>query len=527
LNEQAAPPAPESETMMGRLGAMLDESLDSMNVKQRLDFSCAVLNAAGELVVNAPHIPVHLGAMGVCVREVREAVPIGPGDVIVTNHPAFGGSHLPDVTVISGVFDDDDELIGYVANRAHHAEIGGTRPGSMPPNATTLQEEGVVLAPQHLVKAGAPQFDAIADVLRNAAHPTRAVAENSADRRGQAAANRYGVDALRKLAADTGRDALHRQMKGLEDRAARVVRNVIANLPEQCAAREQLDDGSVIAVRLAREGDGLVVDFEGTAAQHAGNLNAPPAVTHSAVLYVLRIVAGEQMPLNEGMLRDVAVRLPAGCLLNPDFDVSAEQLPAVVGGNVATGQRVVDTLLKAVGAAACSQGTMNNVLFGNKRFGYYETVCGGAGATEYGDGASAVHTHMTNTRITDAEVLEQRYPVRVRRFAVRAGSGGGGAHRGGDGAVREIEFLEDVSLSVLAQHRVVAPYGMDGGGAGACGAQRVVRADGRVEQLKGIDGVELCAGDRFVVETPGGGGWKGESRQSKGESGKCGALWVH
>lgn len=504
------------------MGQLLQRTAMSTNVKQRLDFSCAVLNADGELIVNAPHLPVHLGAMGVCVRAVREMIDIGRGDVVVTNHPACGGSHLPDVTVISAAHDDDGERIGYVANRAHHAEIGGTRPGSMPPDATRLIEEGVVIEPQYLVRAGESRFDSVERALLAAAYPSRAVAENIADLRAQAAANHFGAEALRRLAAAHGVDELHEQMRLIEARAVRVMRRAIDKLPARLDAEEFLDDGTRLGVVMRRDDDRLNVEVSGIAkpqpageaqtrpvgdsAQHPGNLNAPPALTHSAVLYVLRLLAGESMPLSEAMLRPVRITIAPG-VLNPDFDAPVDELPAVVGGNVETSQRLVDTLIKALGLCACSQGTMNNTLFGNERFGYYETVCGGAGAGKDFDGADAVHTHMTNTRITDVEVLEQRYPVRVRRFEIRAGSGGAGEHKGGDGVVRELEFLEDVSLSLLSQHRVQRPFGMSGGETGRPGAQHVVRADGTVESLRGIVGVELRAGDVFVLETPGGGGW--------------------
>lgn len=496
------------------MGQLLQRTAMSVNVKQRLDFSCAVLSPAGELIVNAPHIPVHLGAMGVCVREVRKVITIGPGDVVITNHPGFGGSHLPDVTVISGAFDTNGELIGYVANRAHHAEIGGVAPGSMTPNATRLIEEGVIIEPQYLVRRNEPQFDQIENVLRSAKHPSRAVEENIADLRAQSAANRFGVDALRKLAIAHGVQELHRQMETLALRAETIMREVFASLPDRVRAEEKLDDGSPICVKIERRGDELTIDFAGTAAQHPGNLNAPPAVTHSAILYVLRLLAGRDMPLNEAMLRPVRIVIPRG-MLNPDFSAPGygfDALPAVVGGNVETSQRVVDTLLKALGIVACSQGTMNNVLFGNERFGYYETICGGTGAGPGFDGTGAVHSHMTNTRITDVEVMEQRYPVRVRRFEVRQYSGGEGKFRGGDGVIRELEFREPVTLSILSQHRVERPYGKNGGGAGALGSQYIIRASGKREELRGIDGAALNAGDRFIIETPGGGGWGERTR---------------
>ncbi|HEX7184891.1 MAG TPA: hydantoinase B/oxoprolinase family protein [Thermoanaerobaculia bacterium] len=490
-----------------QMGEMLRRTAVSTNVKERLDFSCALLDSAGELVVNAPHIPVHLGALGLCVRRLREVLPMEPGDVVVTNHPGFGGSHLPDVTVVTPVFSEGEELLGYVGSRAHHAEIGGVRPGSMPPGARRLIEEGVVIPPAYLARGGEPRWDAMRRLLLEAPFPTRAVEENLADLRAAAAANHRGAEALRSLAREHGRAMVEHYMAALKARAEERLRSALAHLPEaRYEAAERLDDGSPIAVRIDISPSGAVVDFAGSAGVHPGNLNAPPAVVRSAVLYVLRLLIAEPLPLNEGILRPVEIRIPPG-LLNPPFPEDPAEAPAVVGGNVETSQRLVDTLLKALKLAACSQGTMNNVLFGNARFGYYETVCGGSGAVPGARGASAVHTHMTNTRITDPEVLEHRYPVRLERFAIRAGSGGAGRWRGGDGAVRELTFLQPVSLSLLTQHRVERPYGMDGGEPGLPGRQRLVRASGEVVELASVDGCEAEPGDRLILETPGGGGW--------------------
>ena len=494
-----------------QMGERLQRTAVSTNVKERLDFSCALLDPAGELVVNAPHIPVHLGALGLCVRRLRESIAMEPGDVVVTNHPAFGGSHLPDVTVATPVC-EGDALLGYVASRAHHAEIGGIRPGSMPPGARRLIEEGVVIPPTHLIRQGEPRWDELRRLLLEAPFPTRAVEENLADLRAAVAANHRGAEALMGLAREHGRETVARFMGNLKARAEERLRAALARLPAgRYEATERLDDGSPIAVRIGIAGPGadpaLVVDFVGTAGVHPGNLNAPPAVVRSAVLYVLRLLIAEPLPLNEGILRAVDIRVPAG-MLNPPFPDDPAAAPAVVGGNVETSQRVVDTLVKALGLAACGQGTMNNLLFGNQRFGFYETVCGGAGAGPGFHGASAVHTHMTNTRITDPEVLEHRYPVRLERFAIRRGSGGEGRWRGGDGVVRELTFLEPMSLSLLTQHRVEAPYGMEGGAPGERGRQRLVRASGEVENLAPIDGRDVNPGDRLVLETPGGGGWE-------------------
>ena len=489
-----------------QMGEMLRRTAVSTNVKERLDFSCALLDAGGELVVNAPHIPVHLGALGLCVRRLRETIEMGPDDVIVTNHPAFGGSHLPDVTVVTPVY-GGGALLGYVASRAHHAEIGGIRPGSMPPGARRLVEEGVVLAPFHLARRGTFDWDELRRLLLAPPYPTRAVEENLADLRAAVAANHRGVEALRGLAREHGREAIERYMAALKERAEERLRAALARLPAgRSTAVERLDDGSPISVALEVSPAGLVVDFAGSAGVHPGNLNAPPAVVRSAVLYALRLLIAEPLPLNEGILRPVEIRVPPG-LLNPPFPDDPAEAPAVVGGNVETSQRVVDTLLKALGLVACSQGTMNNVLFGNARFGYYETVCGGSGAGPGFHGASAVHTHMTNTRITDPEVLEHRYPVRLERFAIRRGSGGAGRWQGGDGAIRELTFLDPVSLSLLTQHRVEQPYGVGGGSPGLPGRQCLVRASGEIVDLAPIDGCEAGPGDRLVLETPGGGGW--------------------
>lgn len=496
------------------MGQMLQRTALSTNVKERLDYSCTVLDADGSLIANAPHLPVHLGAMGMCVRSVMQAIDMRPGDVVITNHPAFGGSHLPDVTVITPAFDDDGALIGYVANRAHHAEIGGDRPGSMPPNATTLAEEGVVIPPMHLVRAGNAQWDAVEKLLRDSPFPSRAVDDNLADMAAQVAANQRGASGLHALAKRYGREEVARQMRALTDRASTLSRLALERLPQRVLqAMERLDDGSTLSVSIDLRRRPVVIDFDGTSTRHPGNLNATPAIVRSAVIYVLRLLAeamGERLPLNEGLMRAVDVRIPSDSMLDPAFDLhDAARCPAVVGGNVETSQRLVDTLLKALSVAACSQGTMNNVLFGTDRFGYYETVCGGSGATADGDGADAVHSHMTNTRITDPEIIEHRYPVRLERFAIRRGSGGSGRHRGGDGAVRELTFLQPMSLSVLSQHRVEAPYGADGGAAGAPGRQRIVRAGepGDGSELRSVDGCEVVPGDRFILETPGGGGW--------------------
>jgi len=487
------------------MGALLKRTAISTNIRERLDYSCALLDAKGRLVASAPHIPVHLGALGVCVRlAVAECGELKHGDTLITNHPGYGGSHLPDVTLITAVWDEADELIGYVANRAHHAEIGGRTPGSMPADAVSLAEEGVVFKPQFLVEDGTVLMDDVASQFTNAKFPTRNLADNLADLHAQLAANRYGLDRLREL-GDAAEIRL--RMADILDHSAKVMRRRLSQVRE-AGAQEMLDDGSLICVALRHSSAGqLIIDFTGTSATHPRNLNATRAIVNSVVLYVLRVLLQEDLPLNEGLLEPVELVLPEVTLLNPNFTGDPERDPAVVGGNVEVSQRLVDTLFKALGLQACSQGTMNNLLFGNAQFGYYETIAGGAGAGPDHDGASAIHTHMTNTAITDPEVMELRYPVRLRQFAIRRGSGGGGTHRGGDGVVREIEFLEPLTISLLTQHRVQAPYGLGKGAPGLCGRQTLLHQDGAKEPLPPAASFAVSAGDRLLLETPGGGGW--------------------
>jgi len=490
------------------MGELLARTALSTNIKERRDFSCALLDADGELVVNAPHIPVHLGSLGLCVRSLVAHRPLAPGETVVTNHPAFGGSHLPDVTLVMPAHAPGGELLGYVASRAHHAEIGGVSPGSMPPRARSLAEEGVMIPPLTLIDAsGAARWDALRRLLESGPHPSRAVEDNLADLRAAVAANRLGQRALETLSAELGLARMRRQLDALKGRAERQVRRALAALPDGAyRAQAELDDGTPLVVTVTVTGDHAAIDFTGTGAVHPGNLNATPAIVRGAVIYVLRLLVRQALPLNEGLMRAVELTIPPGLLSPPLDGDDPTQLPAVVGGNVETSQQLVDLLLQALGLLAGSQGTMNNVVFGNQRFGYYETVGGGSGAGPGFAGASAVHSHMTNTRITDVEVLEQRFPVRVERFGIRRGSGGAGRYRGGDGAVRELTFLEPVTLSLLTQRRERGPTGLAGGGSGLPGAQWLVRADGREERLGAIDGRDVAVGDRLVLETPGGGG---------------------
>lgn len=489
------------------MGEMLERVSLSTNVKERRDYSCALLDRDGRLLVNAPHIPVHLGALGLCVRAVGEAIEMGPGDVIVTNHPAFGGSHLPDVTVITPIHHEHDGLLGFAASRAHHAEIGGICPGSMPANAATLAEEGVVIEPRHLIRGGRPFFSEVESILRDAAFPTRAAEENLADLRAAVAANRRGADAVCALAETYGASKVMAQMCAIQDHAATLAHKALVQFGDRrCHAVEYLDNGSPLAVTIEIRAGTANIDFSGSAPQHPGNLNATPAVVHSAVIYVLRLLIGEALPLNEGILDCVRIHIPPG-LLNPTFTDDPRQCPAVVGGNTEVSQRIVDTLLKALGICAAGQGTMNNIVFGNAQFAYYETICGGCGAGPGFDGAHATHCHMTNTRMTDPEVLEARYPVRLERFEIRRGSGGAGAYRGGDGVRREVTFLDRLKLSILTQRRASGPFGVQGGHRGKPGGQRIVHPDGRVDPLDSTDECTVAPGDRLIVMTPGGGGF--------------------
>lgn len=490
-----------------QMGELLQRTALSTNVKERLDFSCALLDAQGRLVVNAPHIPVHLGSLGLCVRAVAAKLDLAPGDVAVTNHPAAGGSHLPDITVVAPVHDANGKLVGYVANRAHHAELGGRRPGSMPPDATCLADEGVVIAPRYLVRNGRVAWDELRELLGAPPHPSRNVEENIADLRAQLAAVHYGREALAALAASLGAERLATLLSKLSQNAAEQSALALAALPpHDRQVRHTLDDGSPLALRVTL-GDGQATfDFRGSAGVHAGNLNATPAIVHSAVLYVLRLLIDRPLPLNEGLLAPVRIVLEPG-ILDPLFPADPRQAPAVVGGNVETSQRLVNLLLEALELQAGSQGTMNNLLFGNERFGYYETICGGGGAGPSYPGAHAVHTHMTNTRCTDVEILEHRYPVRLEHFARRRGSGGVGQFAGGDGAVRELTFLAPLSLSLLGQHRQAGPRGLAGGGDGAAARVVLLHRDGTREKLPSAAAREVEAGDRLSVETPGGGGW--------------------
>jgi 5-oxoprolinase (ATP-hydrolysing) len=481
-----------------QMGAMLRQTAMSVNIRERLDFSCAVFDAAGELIANAPHIPVHLGAMSESVKAVHAAHPdLEPGDVFVTNDPTQGGSHLPDVTVVAPVHDTQGVLRFFAAARGHHADIGGKTPGSMPAFSRTLAEEGVVLSNLRVGRSGVLEHERLGALLGSGPFPARRVAENLADLQAQLAAVRRGSQLLLELSRERGLAEVEAYMAFVQDNAANEVRRALRTLAlGRHEFIDTLDDGTPLRVTLEVTPEQLVVDFSGTGPEHAGNLNAPRAVTLACVLYFLRVLVGKPIPLNSGCLRHVRVIVPEPSLLSPGPE------RAVAGGNVETSQRVVDVLLAAAGLSAASQGTMNNLSFGDGSYGYYETIAGGAGAGRDFAGASAVHTHMTNTRITDAEVMERRFPVRVVEHAVRRGSGGAGQRRGGDGVRRTLEFRAAAEVSILSERRSTAPFGLAGGEAGARGHNSL---NGR--ELPGAVSLRVAPGDELTLSTPGGGGY--------------------
>ncbi|MFD9097285.1 hydantoinase B/oxoprolinase family protein [Streptomyces collinus] len=495
-----------------QMGARLESTAQSVNIKERLDFSCALFDPDGNLVANAPHIPVHLGSMGTSVKEVirRRGGSMRPGDTYAVNDPYHGGTHLPDVTVITPVFDtgpapdtqSEPEILFYVAARGHHAEIGGIAPGSMPAHSRTIDEEGVLFDNWPLAEDGRFREEETRRLLTGASHPSRNVRTNLADLRAQIAANQKGVDEVRRMIGEFGLDVVQAYMRHVQDNAEEAVRRVIDALDEGEYAYET-DSGAVIRVqvRVDRAERRATIDFTGTSPQLTTNFNAPFAVVNAAVLYVFRTLVADDIPLNDGCLRPLDIVVPPGSMLAP------EPPAAVVAGNVETSQAITGALYAALGVQAEGSGTMNNVTFGNERHQYYETVASGSGAGPDFPGADVVQTHMTNSRLTDPEILEWRLPVRLEEFAVRRGSGGAGRRRGGDGAVRRIRFLEPMTVSTLSQHRRVPPYGMAGGEPGALGANRVERTDGTVTDLGGSGSTDVGAGDVLVIETPGGGGY--------------------
>ena len=492
-------------TIAEQMGVTLENTAYSVNIKERLDFSCAIFNPEGMLVANAPHIPIHLGSMSESIRTVltENAGAMKPGDVYVVNAPYNGGTHLPDITVITPIFDKaGQDILFFVASRGHHADIGGRTPGSTPPDSKTVEEEGILFDNFKLVDAGVFLEDKLRAHLGSGPYPARQPDHNVADLKAQIAAGEKGVREVHRMIEQFGLDVVHAYMRHVQDNAEEQVRRVIEVLSDG-AFEYPLDEGGVVKVKISFDKDKreATVDFAGTSAQRPTNFNAPSAVCRSAVLYVFRTLVDDNIPLNEGCLKPINIVIPKGCMLAPEYPA------AVVAGNTETSQVVTDALFGALGVLAASQGTMNNVLFGNDTYQYYETVCGGSGAGPDFDGTSAVHTHMTNTRLTDPEVLEWRYPVMLDSFSVRHGSGGKGKFTGGSGSDRRIRFLEDMDLVIVSNHRIVPPYGMAGGEPGQCGRNWVERADGTIVEMTGRDGTRVGPGDVFVLQTPTGGGY--------------------
>ena len=485
-------------SIANQMGTVLKRTALSTNIRERLDYSCAVFDASGGLVANAPHIPVHLGAMSESVRAIRSHYPRpNPGDVFATNDPSQGGSHLPDITVVTPVHDTNNELVFWTANRGHHADVGGTTPGSMPPFSTTLTDEGVLLRNMLVVSDGVFNESSIMIALRKGPHPARNPAENIADLQAQVAANQVGTSLLLELCSQHSTQVVCAYMGHVQDFATARVRDEINRLSNgNYQFEDHLDDGSRLCVSIRVLDGDMHIDFSGTCSESAGNLNAPRSVSIAAIIYVIRTMLHGHIPLNSGCLRPISLTIPEHTILSPSGD------RAVSAGNVETSQRIVDILLGALRQAAASQGTMNNVTFGTNTFGHYETIAGGAGATPSCDGASAVHTHMTNTRITDPEVLEERFPLRLIQFSIRKNSGGLGRHCGGDGVVREYEILAPMQVSIVSERRTTVPFGLAGGRPGLPG-----RNYHNGVPIGGKMSFQAAANDRVRIETPGGGGY--------------------
>ena len=488
-----------------QMGSVLQNTAHSVNIKERLDFSCAVFDRAGALVANAPHIPVHLGSMGEAVVAVREArgAAFGPGDAFLHNAPYRGGTHLPDLTVVTPVFDEaGQQLLFFVASRAHHADIGGITPGSMPANSTSVHEEGILFDALQILGGGRLLEPELRHELAAEPWPARNPDQNLADLSAQLAASERGIQELHAMIAEFGLETVHAYMGHVQRHAEEQVRHLLTRL-HSGTAEVELDDGAVIRVKIDvdRKRRSAVIDFAGTSDQLPNNFNAPSAVARSAVLYVLGVLIERAIPLNQGCLIPVDIRIPDGSLLAPRHPA------AVAAGNVETSQAIVDVLFAALGIQAHSYGTVSNFTFGNEVFGYYETLCGGGGAGPDHHGADAVHCHMTNTRLTDPEVLENRFPVRLESFAVRRGTGGTGAYRGGDGSIRRLRFLAPMTAGILSNRRRVPPRGLAGGGDGTLGMNALERADGTGEKLPGSATRQVGPGDVMVIATPGGGGY--------------------
>ncbi|OYD97036.1 5-oxoprolinase [Nostoc sp. 'Peltigera membranacea cyanobiont' 213] len=489
-----------------QMGIVLQNTATSVNIKERLDFSCAIFDSSGLLVANAPHIPVHLGSMSESVRSLinDKGDTLKPGNVYLSNNPYNGGTHLPDVTAITPVFLESGEnsALFYVASRGHQADIGGITPGSMPPHSTTVEEEGILFDNFLLVEEGNFRETVVRQHLSNHTYPARKPDQNLADFKAQIAANELGVKELSKMVAQYGIDPVQAYMTFVQANAEESVRRAIAVLKDGSFIYE-MDNGAIIKVKVTihQESRSATIDFTGTSQQLNSNFNAPKAVTQAAVLYVFRTLVDDNIPLNAGCLNPLEIIIPVGCMLNPTYPA------AVVAGNVETSQTIVDALYGALGVMAASQGTMNNFTFGNEQYQYYETICGGSGAGIDFDGTDGVHSHMTNSRLTDPEVLETRYPVLLESFSLRPDSGGKGKYSGGNGVVRRIRFLEPMTANILSGHRIIPPFGLNGGEAGIVGRNWIQRQNGIEENLDSTATVEMKTGDVFVIETPGGGGF--------------------
>jgi 5-oxoprolinase (ATP-hydrolysing) len=494
-----------------QMGVSLQNTAYSVNIKERLDFSCAIFDAVGTLVANAPHMPVHLGSMDRAVETVirENQGRIAPGDVYLLNAPYNGGTHIPDLTVCTPVFDKGErEILFWVASRGHHADIGGIAPGSMSPLAVTIEEEGVYIDNFKLVDRGRFREQALYDLLTGAKYPARNPLQNVNDLKAQIAANEKGVQELHKMVAQFGLDVVHAYMRHVQDNADESVRRVIDRLHD-CEFSYELDQGNVIKVKITVDKDKreATVDFTGTSPQQSTNFNAPEPVTRAAVLYVFRVMVDDDIPMNAGCLRPINIVIPPGSMLTPQYPA------AVVAGNVEVSQAVTNCLFGALGAIAAAQGTMNNLNFGNATYQYYETICSGSPAGPGFPGTDAVHTHMTNTRLTDPEVLEFRYPVLLEDFHIRKGSGGRGKWSAGDGVRRTIRFLAKMDCTILSGHRRVRPFGLAGGESGQVGQNSVRRKDGRIEKLEGCDATVIDAGEAVTIQTPTAGGY-GEPEKS-------------
>ena len=489
-----------------QMGATLANTAYSVNIKERLDFSCAIFAPDGSLVANAPHVPVHLGSMGESIKTVIKANQgtMRPGDAYVLNAPYNGGTHLPDVTVITPVFDTTraDRILFYVGSRGHHADIGGRTPGSAPPDSTTIHQEGVLIDNFLFVRQGRLREQEMRQLLGSGAYPCRNPDQNMADLRAQLAANETGVQELRKMVEHFGIEVVHAYMQHVQDNAAESVRRVLDVLTDGTFTYP-MDNGCQIrvSIRVDKSARRASIDFSGTSSQHSGNYNAPAAVCKAAVLYVFRTLVADAIPLNEGCLKPLDIIIPPHSIISPKYPA------AVIAGNTEVSQCVTDALYGALGVLASSQGTVNNFVYGNEQYQNYETICGGTGAGPDHPGCDAVHSHMTNTRMTDPEVLEWRFPVRVESFAIRHGSGGGGQQPGGAGITRRLRFLESMIVTTLCSHRLTEPYGLAGGQAGERGRDTVERVDGSIEELAGSDETLMQPGDVFVMQTPGGGGF--------------------